>query len=330
MTNKLNHQFQKRVYSQQSHTPTEQILPTSGLVHAARSTNSGGATGVPRTIPLDVSTDISRDKARQPAKPIGEWLNHPTHKERKSLLTHIPSGAQIAPRTNTAVNLQTSGEPHGRGVRIDPDSAHSPQKLAERPLGGVRQDKDRNSCDRAASRQPAALNKFTRSQATSRKSARSQKESSDNRRCVPVQVWVSPLVKEELTRIAASESLSLSAAGGALLERVLQQHVDMHYGALLKPVIEKAFARQMGTLVTRLTWLLVRIAFDAGQTRSLVTNILGRQPGVTQPMLKTILESSGRSAKANIMRRTPQISELIESVEQWMVEDDRGVTEKYV
>jgi phosphoesterase family protein len=37
-----------------------------------------------------------------------------------------------------------------------------------------------------------------------------------------------------------------------------------------------------------------------------VTNILGRQQGVTQPLLKTILKGSGRSAKANIMRRTPQ------------------------
>ena len=67
----------------------------------------------------------------------------------------------------------------------------------------------------------------------------------------------------------------------------------------------------------------MRIAFDAGQTRSLVTNILGRQPGVTQPLLKTILESSGRSAKANIMRRTPQIASLIEAVEQWMTEDEK-------
>jgi hypothetical protein len=194
----------------------------------------------------------------------------------------------------------------------------------ERPLRGVRQDKDRNFCDRTASLQPAAVNKITRSQATSRKSARSQKASSDkSSRTVPVQVWVSPLVKDELSRIASTESLSLSAAGAAFLERGLQQNVDMQYGALLNPVIEKAIARQMAGLTTRLTWLLVRIAFDAGQTRSLVTNILGRQPGVTQPLLKTILESSGRSAKANIMRRTPHITELISSVEQWMLEEDR-------
>ena len=94
----------------------------------------------------------------------------------------------------------------------------------------------------------------------------------------------------------------------------------MQYGALLRPIIETAIARQMAGIATRLTWLLVRIAFDAGQTRSLVTNILGRQ--VTQPVLKTLLDNSNRSAKANIMRRTLQISQLISSVERWMTEDN--------
>ncbi len=53
----------------------------------------------------------------------------------------------------------------------------------------------------------------------------------------------------------------------------------------------------------------------------MVTNILGRQPGVTPDILKTILEWSGKTAKANITRRTPQITELIEAVEKWMVAD---------
>jgi hypothetical protein len=184
-------------------------------------------------------------------------------------------------------------------------------------------------CDRAASLQPAAVNKFTRSQATSRKSARSKNHSADKpSRTVPVQVWVSPVVKAELSRLASQDGLSLSSAGAAFLQRGIQQNVDMQYGALLSPIIEKAIARQMAGLTTRLTWLLVRIAFDAGQTRSLVTNILGRQAGVTQPVLKTLMDSSNRSAKANIMRRTPQITELISSVEQWMTEDNKGVSDK--
>jgi hypothetical protein len=209
-------------------------------------------------------------------------------------------------------------------VHHHPEGVSTSHEALERPLGGVRQDKDRNSCDRAASPQPAAVNKFTRSPATSRKSARSKKGDSDNRRAVPVQVWVSPLVKDELSRIASSDGLSLSSAGAALLMRSLQANVDMQYGALLRPIIETVIAKQMAGIATRLTWLLVRIAFDAGQTRSLVTNILGRQQGVTQPLLKTILDGSARSAKANIMRRTPQIKELIDAVEQWMLQDDRG------
>jgi hypothetical protein len=66
----------------------------------------------------------------------------------------------------------------------------------------------------------------------------------------------------------------------------------------------------------------VRVAFDAGQTRSLVTNILGRQAGVSPEVLKTILAGSGKSAKANITRRTPQMAELFEAVEQWMVAEE--------
>lgn len=238
--------------------------------------------------------------------------------------SHIQSGTKVGKRPDTGANLQASGEPQERGVHRHPGGNPTSQEALERPLGGVRQDKDRNSCDRAASPQPAAVNKFTRSQATSRFSARSTKGECDNRRAVPVQVWVSPLVKDELSRIASSDGLSLSSAGAALLTRGLQQNVDMQYGALLRPIIETVIAKQIAGIATRLTWLLVRIAFDAGQTRSLITNILGRQQGVTQPLLKTILDSSARSAKANIMRRTPQISDLINSVEQWMLQNDRG------
>jgi hypothetical protein len=66
----------------------------------------------------------------------------------------------------------------------------------------------------------------------------------------------------------------------------------------------------------------VRIAFDTGQTRSLVTNILGRQQGMTEDVLKNILAMSQRTAKGNLTRRAPQISELMEAVEKWLAEDE--------
>jgi hypothetical protein len=118
--------------------------------------------------------------------------------------------------------------------------------------------------------------------------------------------------------------LSVSAAGAAFLRKALQQDIDLEYSALLEPIIEKAIARQMRGISTRLSWLLVRVAFDAGQTRSIATNILGRQAGMNQDLLKTILAESGKAAKANITRRTPQITDLISAVEKWITADDRG------
>jgi hypothetical protein len=223
-------------------------------------------------------------------------------------------------RPDTATNHQASGGPQGRGVHQHPEIDPASHEALERPLGGVRQDKARLENAREASRQPAAVNKFTRAQFTNNDVVRSQNGSGASRK-VRVTLWVDPTVKAHVERLAGKEGLSVSAAGAAFLRRALQQDVDLEYSALLRPIIEKAIARQMAGLATRLTWLLVRIAFDAGQTRSLVTNILGRQLDKNQPLLKTILDGSARSAKANIMRRTPQIASLISSVEQWMTED---------
>jgi hypothetical protein len=72
----------------------------------------------------------------------------------------------------------------------------------------------------------------------------------------------------------------------------------------------------------RLAWLLVRVAFDTGQTRAIVTNILGRQQGMTEEKLKNILAMSQQTAKGNITRKTPQITELMEAVEKWLAEDE--------
>ena len=70
----------------------------------------------------------------------------------------------------------------------------------------------------------------------------------------------------------------------------------------------------------RFAALLVRIAYDVGQTRSLVTNLLARAPGVNPELLQTILDRSDERATANLTHLSPQITELIEAVKQWMAE----------
>src|SRR5918999_1852232 len=185
----------------------------------------------------------------------------------------------------------------------------------------VVQDKDRISSDHPATPQPASVNFVSRSEGTNPKSARSHSPLVHKSRTEHLNVWVDPLVKSHLQRLAEQEGLSLSATTAAFLERSLQEQVDLQYSALLEPIIKSAIRKEMRTRDTRLAWLLVRVAFDAEQTRSLVTNILGRQQGMTEETLKNILAMSQRTAKGNITRKSPHITELMEAVEKWLAEE---------
>jgi hypothetical protein len=186
----------------------------------------------------------------------------------------------------------------------------------------VRQDKARISSAQVRTRQPAPLTKNTREQPLNSKLPRSQNRPTRNKRTKKLTLWVEPIVKDELERIAKREGLSLSKSGAAFLKRSLQQNIDLEYSALLTPVIETAINKRMRSRDARLAWLLVRVAFDTGQTRAIVANILGRQQGMTEDVLKNILAMSQRTAKGNITRRTPQITELMEAVEKWLNAED--------
>jgi hypothetical protein len=147
-----------------------------------------------------------------------------------------------------------------------------------RPLPGVGQDKGAPESVRQGSSQPAPRRAGERPRPLASSVARSQKHNR-RRRLDRVTVWVEREIKAEVDRIARQEGLSVSATGAAFLREAVRQKLHVQHAVLLQPIIEQAIRRQMGTLSTRLAWLLVRVAFDAGQTRSLVTNILSRQAG---------------------------------------------------
>ncbi len=212
-------------------------------------------------------------------------------------------------------------EPTHMSQNVYPPQSHS--RNDQQLRSSVWQDNPTQPGERIASYQPDASKKDLRSHQMDKKSSRSQKRSTPKRRTTQLIVWVNPLVKAEIQRRADREGLSLSATGAALLEHALQADIDLQYGALLQPIIEQAIRKQMRGISTRLAWLLVRVAFDAGQTRSLVTNILGRQPGMSDAELTTILGGSSKTAKGNITRKTPQLTELIAAVEQWISAEER-------
>jgi hypothetical protein len=199
---------------------------------------------------------------------------------------------------------------------------NQPNSLFNHPnLKEVPQDKGREKSARLGTAQPAPLTKPPRPQPLNPNGTRSNPSNVQKTRTVHTTLHLNPLVKAELKRIAEQEGLSVSKVGSAFLERGLQQHIDMHYSALLQPIIESTIRKEMRALATRMTALQVRVAFDTGQTKSLVTNLLGRQAGVTQEVLKTILTRTQQLAKGNITRNTPQLTELIAAVEKWLAEE---------
>lgn len=159
-----------------------------------------------------------------------------------------------------------------------------------------------------------------RTQQKSKQVERTQNKLVPKRKTVCISLWVKPIVKRELQRIAAGEGLSVSVTGATLLEKSLQNHLDGEHAGLIQPVIEKAITKEMRAYSTRLAVLLVRVAFASEQTRSLVTNILGRQPGITPDILNTILDGSSKAAKGKITYKSPQLESIIAEVETWFTQ----------
>ena len=171
---------------------------------------------------------------------------------------------------------------------------------------------------RTATPQPASPSQAQRSRQLQTKHPRTSTRPTRKRKTVQLVVWVKPVVKAELQRLAEAEGLSVSATGAALLENALQDNLHTQHAVLLDPIIEKAIGKHMRAYSNRLAVLLVRSLFTAEQTRSFVYNLLVRHPGMTDEHLTKIKTGASTSARANITRITPQLQTLIEAVQQWL------------
>jgi small-conductance mechanosensitive channel len=154
--------------------------------------------------------------------------------------------------------------------------------------------------------------------------ARSQNRPDPTHKTVHLTLHVDPIVKRELQRLAQQEGLTVSKIGAAFLKQALQNNVDMHYSALLEPIITSAIRKGLRANTNRLAFLLARNAFTSEQTRNLVTNILGRQRGMTEDLLKTILDMTKRTAQGSLTRRSPELEELIKALKEWLEEQEES------
>jgi hypothetical protein len=186
----------------------------------------------------------------------------------------------------------------------------------------VRQDKDAPGRVRVASEEPVMVVDTPRTPPQTTKFPRLQNHST-RRKLRQVASWVDEPIIAQLQELARSQGLSMSQTIRDLLKEILRQKFHQQQAATLPSIIEKAVAQSNRSLATRLSWLLVRIAFDTGQTRVLATNTLGMQEGMTQDSLKEILDTADKRTKANLTRKTPQLTELMEAVEKWLLEGEK-------
>jgi hypothetical protein len=160
-------------------------------------------------------------------------------------------------------------------------------------LGGLRQDKRGSSTARGPSTEPARSATPQRADTLDTKSTRSPRGTGDQTRTVQMSIWVKPIVKAEIQRLVAQghvkgqeqDKLTVSSVAAALLERAVQGHVDMQYGALLEPVFQNLFDRRMASRDNRLAILLVRNYLVGEQTRGLTTYLASRVPDMTPDIL---------------------------------------------
>ncbi len=108
-----------------------------------------------------------------------------------------------------------------------------------------------------------------------------------------------------------------------LLTEILRQKFHQQQAATLPELINQAVAKANRSMATRMAWLLMRIAFDVGHIKVLATNTLGMQEGMTEDSLKDILQTADKRTKANLTRKTPQLTELMQAVEQWLMEGEK-------
>jgi hypothetical protein len=201
-------------------------------------------------------------------------------------------------------------------------SLQSNGAAGKRGDASVRQDKARIASARTASGQPAVVKHAVRAKPLRPNGTRSTNGNVAKSSTVHLDLWVNPIVKAELQRLAEQEGLSMSATGAALLEAAIRQKLNIQHGVLLQPIIKTAIHEAMQGISNRLAYLLARTAFSSEQTRAIATNILGRQAGMTEDLLKTILTMTKRTAQGNLTRRNPELEELIAAIKQWLDHDE--------
>jgi hypothetical protein len=200
--------------------------------------------------------------------------------------------------------------------------SQSDDSFSAQPLRGVRQDKRALTGARKGIKQPARTHTPSARFEMNNASVRSQNHVNGSAPKVQLPLWVSPIVKAEVQRMAEMNGISPSAQGADLLEEMLRQKLHIQQAATLETVLEKIINRIISRRDARLAHLLVRIADAVEQDRIIDTNILSRMPGVTTNIRDQILDRASNAAKSKIKKKSPQLEDIVKELETLLSQPD--------
>ena len=91
---------------------------------------------------------------------------------------------------------------------------------------------------------------------------------------VPLTIQIPKRLKTEIQRLAAQEGESDSATARAFLGRGIQANIDMHYGAMLRPVIQDQIHTDIQSYSNRNANIGLQAYYAAEQARILAIHTL--------------------------------------------------------
>ena len=178
----------------------------------------------------------------------------------------------------------------------------------------VGQDKGSATQALPASVQPGSVNARSRAEYLKTKSPRSQNQSYTRAKLIHTTIWLKPLVRAELERIAKTENMSISQVGATACEDWVRFNIHRQQNALVETRLRHMIREELQAFGHRIVFFLMRIAFSAEQARILITNVLKlvlTLTGHDQKSYYGLVDESAKLAKRNIIRRTPQLKALL-------------------
>jgi protein-disulfide isomerase-like protein with CxxC motif len=141
-------------------------------------------------------------------------------------------------------------------------------------------------------------------------------------------LWLHPLVRAELERIAERESLTLSQVGAAACEKYVRDTIERQQSAILETKMRQIIREENRALGNRIVFFLMKIAFPAEQARILTTNVLKwvcKLAGLDLKAYYKMVDEASSLARRNIIAKSPQIKDLMEKWEGMFTDERQEV-----